>query len=453
MDHISHTRRLRNLSDVNRIVHSCLREEAIAGYLAGQVTYNLGEYPAPFFIAPTEYDEQLLRKFAEHGVGLIQVHEEWNDSQRCLGADKLSSHDSEGLHKFIELVHAFGMKIILYASTGFFEATDPDFRSDWAHPDSHLVELYYDYAKCSPASPSWRAYILPRLERIMDEYGVDGIYDDLGYTPLHKLQPADPSHISPAPENIHYNAALEDLLGLVMYLVHRRGGVLKIHGQVNFRNKVYDYIWVGEGVENLDNLRQNTKGQELYVVPCPDMSRAAVQNENELYLYTVPYLQFPLRVDGRRFTGQRAAVPGMNYRMGEECFWTRHMRKAWRHYQKDPDIPPTYGWWDSVPGRPNGRSCWLHHLDLYSPMVKDGSRAWIEIRDCELFVSKIPDELTASLFVNEEVYLVLANYGQFPLEISSYWNWKDRETGQISRTLALQPRRLRYFIRCGNEKS
>ena len=159
-----HRRRLTNLRDANDAVSSCMAEHRIGEYLAGQVIYNLGEYPLPFSIAPTEYDEALLQQFADHGVGLIQLHEEWNDSQRVLGADKFSSHDEPGLARFIELVHSLGMKIILYASTGFFEATDPDFDPAWAHPDAHLIELWYDYARCSPASPGWRAYLLPHLE-------------------------------------------------------------------------------------------------------------------------------------------------------------------------------------------------------------------------------------------------------------------------------------------------
>ena len=458
MDRLFHCRRLRNLWDVNQVVHSCLREQAIAGYLAGQVTYNLGEYPARFSIAPTEYDEQLLREFAEHGVTLIQLHEDWNDSQRCLGADKLSSHDPDGLHKFVELVHTLGMKVILYASTGFFEATDPDFNPQWAHPRAHLVELYFDYAQCSPAHPGWRSYLLPRLERMMTEYGVDGLYDDMGYdVPLHELDLDPAVHISPAPETPDRDAAAEDLLGLVLHLVHKHGAILKIHTGTKrsvVRKGLYDYLWVGEGVRNLDGLRRDTKGLAPYVVPCPDMSRATVQSEDDLYLHAVPYLQFPLRVDGRPCTGQRAAVEGMNYRRGEECFWTRHMRQVWRHLQQHPHMPPMYGWWDSFPGRTEGRSRWLCHFDLYHPMVKDGSRAWLEVGTNSLFLQQIPKNVTASLFVNKEIYLVLANYGQARVDMVSRWRWRDRETSEAGETLSLMPRTLRYYQRAdvGNSR-
>ncbi|MDD5679447.1 MAG: hypothetical protein PHW60_15875 [Kiritimatiellae bacterium] len=450
MDAAYHRRRLRNLAEAGQAVCTCFREQAIHGYLAGQVTYNLGEYPAPFSIGPTQYDEHLLRQFAEHGVHLIQIHEEWCDSQRRLGADKLSSHDPEGLGRFVELAHSLGLKVILYASTGFFEATDPDFDPEWAHPKAHLVELFYDYAECSPAHPGWRAYVLPRLERVITEYGVDGLYNDMGYFPLHKLDLDPTVHISPAPETPECDAAAEDLLGLVMDLVHRHGGILKIHVDTQrsvVRNGLYDYLWVGEGVRDLDGLCRNTRGLKPYVVPCPDMSRAVIQDENDLYLYSVPYLQFPLRVDGRPCTGQRAAVNGMNYRRGEKCFWTRHMRMVWRNFQEHPDMPPMYGWWDSFPGRPEGRSRWLHHFDLYRPMVKNGSRAWLEIRDSSLFFSKIPDEVTVSLFVNDAMYLVLANYGKSPVDIVSRWQWRNRETGQTGDTLTLMPGTLRYYER------
>lgn len=49
------------------------------------------------------------------------MHEEWNDGIRKLGADKFSSHDPEGMKAFIRLCHDFGIKVIPYVSTGFFD--------------------------------------------------------------------------------------------------------------------------------------------------------------------------------------------------------------------------------------------------------------------------------------------------------------------------------------------
>ena len=112
---------------------------------------------------------------------------------------------------------------------------------------------------------------------------------------------------------------------------------------------------MGEAVRNGDTLREAVKNYLPYVVPCLDMSRAKIVNEDELYLHTIPYMQFPVLLAGRPFTGERAMIPGINYPPEEECFWTRHCRAIWKHYQANPNGPHSYGWWDSCPGRPEAR--------------------------------------------------------------------------------------------------
>lgn len=445
-----HRRRQQNLQDVNAAVGSCMAEHRIGEYIAGQVTYNLGEYPEPTAIAPTEYDRELLQSFADHGVGLIQLHEEWNDSQRVLGGHKFKSHDEAGLRAFIDLVHELGMKIMLYASTGFFEATDADFDPGWSQPD-HLVELYFDYAHCSPAHPGWRAYCMPWFERLLDELGVDGLYDDAGYSPLYLHPEPLPGDIRVGPETEQVHSSFWDLLGLVGDMVHARGGVFKVHvGGTEARgltSDLYDYLWVGESIEDVAQLRGKTKAYDPYVVPCPDMSRARIEREDDLYLHSVPYMQFPLRVDGRPVTGRRAMVEGMTYRNGEDCFWTRHMRGVNRYYTENPEAPPMYGWWDSCPGRADARERWLHHFDLYRPMVAEGSRAWLQIGENTLFAEPLPADVTVSAFVNDETYLVAANYSEVPVTLKSTWQWEDRESRWTGSALELAPGTLRYLRR------
>ena len=451
LDRDSHLKRQKNLLYANTSVSKCLRKETIKHYVPGQVVYNLGEYPTRFPIAPAPYDEELLATFAEHGVGLVQLHEEWNDSQRILGADKLTSHDPDGLARFIKRTQDLGMKIILYISTGFFEMRDPDFRQEWTCAETApLVELYFRYAKCSPASAGWRAYLLPRLERILDEYGVDGLYDDLGYAPPYDKTPGV-GHVSPDEETEERDAALEDLLGIVYGEIKRRGGVFKIHAggkrAGKFRSRVYDYLWVGEGVSDLDMMREAAKGYPLYVVPCPDMSRAGVEKEDDLYLQTIPYLQFPLRIDGRPVTGERALTPGVEYQPADKDFWTRHVRRIHRHYVENPDGPYSYGWWDSCPGRQGARETWLRYFDLYRPMVSTGSRAWIEITDSDLFKERPPASLVASLFVNEETYLVLANYGASAATVTMKDLWQDRQSEARGKTWTLPTRTMNLLRR------
>ena len=100
-------KRVENIRTAEANNKKYFRRTRIYNYMPGQATYNLGDYPAPFSIAPTEYDHKLLKEMAENGVELIQLHEEWNDAVRHLGADKFTSFDPKGLHEFVDLAHSY----------------------------------------------------------------------------------------------------------------------------------------------------------------------------------------------------------------------------------------------------------------------------------------------------------------------------------------------------------
>jgi len=319
-----HRRRLQNLAWCEGGIRSCLRKHFVTNYLPGQANYNLGEYPCRKVWDPDDWDEHELDRLKKQGIGLVEIHDEWNDSLRLFGGNKFTPVNPAGFRRFVEMVHRRGMKLIVYASSGFFERPDPDFRPEWARQQD-LVEAYWHLAECSPASAGWRAYLLPRLLRIMDEYGVDGLFDDLGYRALaNNPRPPTSDEVLAFPESESHDGALEDLLGLLYAAVQRRRGILKVHYGGTTRPatdlKVYDYLWVGEGIRKGDELRQITKDYPPYVVPCLDMSRATIDNEDELYLHTIPYLQFPYLLAGRPFTGERAMIPGIQYPPEEKDF-------------------------------------------------------------------------------------------------------------------------------------
>jgi hypothetical protein len=118
-------RRLKNIAAAERAVRRCRRRHLVTQYLPGQVTYNLGEYPAkaPWIIG--EEDERLLDEYAAAGIALVQLHEEWNDAERIFGGDKFTPVNPDGLRRFIALAHDRGMRVLLYGSTGFFEERIP----------------------------------------------------------------------------------------------------------------------------------------------------------------------------------------------------------------------------------------------------------------------------------------------------------------------------------------
>ncbi len=423
-----HRQRLDNIAFGNQSIRGCMRKHLVHSYMPGQACYNLGEYPCRKPWDPDEYDEQELDKLRDHGIQLIQVFDEWNDSLRLFGGDKYTALNPAGFRRFVEMVHQRGMKIISYVSTGFIELAHPDFRPEWSRKGDSLHVGYWHMARCSPASVSWRAYVLPRIVRALDDYGVDGLYIDGGYVtnahrpPSSSISSPTKDEVAAFEENPTHDGALADLLALVYAEVKRRGGIVKLHIDAAKQPptgdaKVYDYLWVGEGVNNADDLREKTKDFQPYVVPCIDREFATIANEDEPYLHAIPYMQFPVLQAGRPFTGERATIPGIKYPPEEKDFWVRRCREIWKHYQANPDGPHTYSIWDAVPGKAEIRPTHARWFKKYLPLVEEGTLAWLEIEDSNLFTQPPGPDVVASAFANRHFYLVLANYGRSPVQV------------------------------------
>ena len=158
-----HKRRSDNLKRARESVKSCERELKIFGYLPGQVIYYLGDYPAPMSITPTKYDFDLLKTYAENGVDLIQVHEEWNDTIEKYGSDKWHSCDPEGMKKFVDLCHYFGIKIIPYCSSSYIHQKSKYYRESFSRTQKGCVDMHYSYRYGWAGSDEWRAFIIPRM--------------------------------------------------------------------------------------------------------------------------------------------------------------------------------------------------------------------------------------------------------------------------------------------------
>ena len=176
-----HRRRLENIGFCTQAVQGYMRRHLVTNYLPGHATYNLGEYPAVSPWNPDERDEQDLDRLKEHGIQVLQVFDEWNDSLRLFGGDKFEAVNPEGYRRFLAMAHQRGMKVLTYTSATFLERAHPEFRREWMREGLDLVGFYWDMACNSPGSPGWRAFLFPRLRRILDEYGMDGLYMDSGY--------------------------------------------------------------------------------------------------------------------------------------------------------------------------------------------------------------------------------------------------------------------------------
>ncbi len=410
-----HRNRLQNIGLCTTAIRDCMRKHLVTNYLPAQCCYNLGEYPARQPWNPGDADEQELDRLKAIGVQVIQVFDDWNDSLRLFGGDKYSAVNPEGYHRFIEMVHRRGMKVLTYVSTGFIQRSDPDFDPKWSSEWNHLKVGYWSMARCSPASPGWRAFVMKKIVQIMDEYGNDGIYVDTGYLMnrhgyKHRME-APVDEIVAFEETPEHDGAFADMLALVYAEVKHRGGILKLHVDGTDRPltdlKTYDYLWVGEGVRNADEMREKVKKHAPYLVPCLDMGFTTLEAAHEPYLHSIPYLQFPVTMGGRIFTGERGMIPGIEYK---DDFWMKRCRDAWQQYQTDPSKLHTYSAWDEVPGSPETRATYARWLKRYQPLVEEGTWTWLEIGDSNLFTTPLPEGVVASAFANRQLHLVLANY-------------------------------------------
>jgi hypothetical protein len=179
---------------------------------------------------------------------------------------------------------------------------------------------------------------------------------------------------------------------------------------------VYDYLWVGENVKNADGLREAAKNHLPYVVPCIDGRMVKVGSENEPYLHSIPYMQFPLLLAGRVFTGERAVIPIPRLPNVKP---SSTYEAAWKYYQAHPNGPYLYGGWDSIPPNPEPQPTHARWLKQYLPLVEEGTWAFLEIADSDLFARPLPADCVASAFVNRHWYVVLANYSQSPQTIET----------------------------------
>jgi hypothetical protein len=443
-----HRKRLQSIAVCEKAIRGCMRKHLITDYLPAQACYNLGEYPSRTPWAPNDYDEQELDRLRDHGIQIIQLFDDWNDSLRLFGGHKLSAVNPEGMRRFVEMVHRRGMKIIAYVSTGFLQRTDPDFRQEWSREGDFLTLGFWNMARCSPASAGWRAYLLPRILNVLDDYGFDGLYNDCGYVTNANKTSAPPTsdEVLAFEEAPDFDGALTDLLQLLYGEVKRRGGILKLH--VNTADqpltrgaKVYDYLWVGEGVDNTDLMRERVKNYPPYVVPCIDMTFAKVQNLDEPFLHAIPYMQFPVLQGGRPFTGERAMIPGVVYTSPDD-FWMKRCRDAWEWYKAHPDGPYLYGGWDTFPPRADERPTHAQWLKRYAPLAEDGTVAWLEIADNTLFAAPLPKNVVASAFANRDVHLVLANYGPDPIDLATTDPYTTASDSSPKTQFRLAPRSL-----------
>ena len=71
--------------------------------------------------------------------------------------------------------------------------------------------------------------------------------------------------------------------------------------------------------------------------------------------------------------------------------------------------------------------------------------AYIELRDCADILSPLPEQIYASMFVNEEKYLVVSNMTDIPYALCLRDAWIDRESSATGSTFTVAPKRILFL--------
>ena len=410
----------------------------VRDYIPGQVFYHMGEYPVNSSFTPTEYDQKVLKELGDRGVGLIQIHSEWTDTERMLGTDKFTTYDPEGIKAFINLVHDCNLKIIPYFSSNYFEMKDPDYVPEMNNPRAKpLVEFYYQLAHCSSASPEWLSYMIPRVEKILDDFDFDGLFNDSGCTDLYL-------------DNIT-RAHAEDMLYRLYNMVKVRGKIMRLHYSgdlgIPLDEKVYDYLSVGEAVRTYDRVGAYegfvlSRDHKPYVLPMVDGRFINEDDADEQFANFIPFMQFPELKYGRPYTG--IAYEKFGHMFPNEPV-TNQIKKLYDYYNANPEGPYAYTEWSSIPDNPKMKETWFKYLDLYKPMVEEGSVCHIDITETPLVKSKYDKNIIVSLFTNEELYMVVSNLSKEPYELNLSQVWTNRETGETKDTYIIEPNRMVFL--------
>ena len=115
--------------------------------------------------------------------------------------------------------------------------------------------------------------------------------------------------------------------------------------------------------------------------------------------------------------------------------------------KKHPNGPYVYSLWSAIPDDVTEYSRWCRYLALYKPMVTQNSVAYIELRECGEILSPIHENIFASMFVNEEKYLVVSNLSDKDYTLDLRDEWSDRVSGKNGKAFLIKQRDILFLIK------
>ena len=209
-----------------------------------------------------EENEIALDTMKKAGVTTVMVHETWNDIQNGVW---LTEESANRLRKMVKAAHDRGMKILPYF--GYELASlDPmcddliKYRNigvDEFSDESHWTRRPYqrDYIICNSSKSEFNRYWLDGIEKLMVEFGFDGLYLDGTYAVKVCANEAHGCGWRDRDGKLHQTFpiwGMRDTLEELYIMVHKHGGVIDAHTSNNYTIPAIafaDTFWDGEPVQ------------------------------------------------------------------------------------------------------------------------------------------------------------------------------------------------------------
>ena len=328
----------------------------------------------------------------EAGVGLIKVHAYWADIH---GKSPFLLRDAETEKDFLHLIdlcHERGMKFIVYASPAWVKLNKAyDKRWEFSDPSMKMLKPQKWGLACT-GSPEFRSFFFNGIDTLFKTYPVDGIYIDHGiYDEKERACQAE-GHIHPFAKSDNY-ASSDDLLTKLYALCKAHGKLLYLFAESKPGTENYcDVQYVGESTPSMQAHldRHRSFKSNLFFLP---MAHFTYYSWREVYACTMPLGHFPL-----------LSYPWKRVE-GDDCLWFRHF------------------------------------LPLWTALSQPGTRIYRDIKESPVITSRF-DKAIVTAFVNDAVYLVVANLNYKPQNIAFSKEMLNLENGSKAQTFTVPERDL-----------
>ena len=217
------------------------------------------------------YDEFLTTPFGETeeitfdrierlGVRTLYIHEKWNDLQNSpfltkKTADRLKLIVKEAHKRGIKVVPYFGFEIstlspywTMMGEEVMIKETEKNYNASWyRQPPQRALKVCYN--------SKWQDVFVDGIEKMMDEFGFDGLYIDSMIRPLKCMNEKHGCGWRDTKGNLHYTYpvwGIRSLLKKLYKIVTERGGTINNHTCAAFNLAALPFchsLWEGEAIQ------------------------------------------------------------------------------------------------------------------------------------------------------------------------------------------------------------